>query len=132
MNNNDKVREALELAKSALYERINRRRYVAISDSQDGMGPAIRLTKEEKDLILNCLGSSSNPWQSISTAPKDERLLVTNGADVNTAEFTENLDWWIMSPQQWAGDGETGEITKLEFNPTHWQPLPAPPEEHHK
>jgi hypothetical protein len=60
-------------------------------------------------------------WQPISTAPKDGRwLLVTWLGEAHRVEamkyLPESNDWmW------WEGDCALDP-------PTHWQPLPAPPE----
>jgi hypothetical protein len=66
-------------------------------------------------------------WQPIETAPKDgNRILVSGNTDIATTEFTNGR--WVLSPIAWDGDGETGGIADLEFVPTHWMPLPEPPQ----
>lgn len=57
-------------------------------------------------------------WQDISTAPKDERVLVFNGA-VRLARFNFGAVGWAWS------DG-FGACRPL---PTHWLPLPSPPKQ---
>lgn len=73
-----------------------------------------------------------NNWQPIKTAPEDgTRVLAgrpTDGShilNVATAEFTNGR--WIVSPTAWDGDGDTGGLADLDFEPTHWLPLPQPP-----
>lgn len=61
-----------------------------------------------------------SPWQPIATAPKDPGLnaIAWDGEDVFHAwlecDGGSNRRWWRM-------DGEP-------MNPTHWMPLPWPPE----
>ena len=59
-------------------------------------------------------------WQPIGTAPKDgTRVLVAHPA------------WEAASTAQWYGDfWSVGySVPQFKHQPTHWQPLPAPPEE---
>ena len=63
-----------------------------------------------------------NEWQLIETAPKDgERLLVCQGEFVYIAFFQADTREW-----------RTEEHNHLEVffgaKPTHWRPLPEPPE----
>jgi hypothetical protein len=63
------------------------------------------------------------PWQPIETAPRDGRLLLC-------ASMTNQLHGYydravlryISELQGWSCPGLSG------LSPTHWQPLPAPPE----
>ena len=56
-------------------------------------------------------------WQPIDTAPKDGRnVLVFDG------EPEPYIAWWHLTNAEWrASDGAV--------SPTHWHPLPPPPEE---
>ena len=61
-------------------------------------------------------------WQPIETAPKDERVLLTNG-------------WFVASGayEPWPVDGfifhrETDDDCGIDPDPTHWMPLPEPPQ----
>lgn len=63
-------------------------------------------------------------WQSIDSAPKDEEILVYTKPwgpiiALNSSEFGEWLSR-MQVPVAIKGDEEL---------PTHWQPLPAPPDE---
>ena len=63
-------------------------------------------------------------WQPIKTAPKDKPILGWDGATMTTVEWRE----WRSCPGYWtlcecgayAEDGE--------WWPTHWMPLPEPPQ----
>jgi hypothetical protein len=63
-------------------------------------------------------------WQDINTAPKDGSIILIcgeakNGFFVADAKFS---GWWmIFSPED---DDYTVELDE----PTHWQPLPSPPQ----
>jgi len=60
-------------------------------------------------------------WQPIKTAPKETRVIVANGVEFVSAELRDFYPWtWILSPMTWVGDGETGELERLDFTPTHW------------
>jgi hypothetical protein len=53
----------------------------------------------------------------INTAPKDQTIAVWNG------------EWWspaYHSPEGWCADVD-GELLRIDPQPTHWMPLPAPP-----
>ena len=72
---------------------------------------------------------SDQGWQPIATAPKDhDGLLLTDGNQVSQGGWVSQLDQGAdyegqsgaPSPGWWSVDG----IEK----PTHWMPLPAPPE----
>lgn len=68
-------------------------------------------------------------WQPIETAPKDGTEILGYACGKMTTVYW-NVDqydidlggyWTLVIPGAWAEDGE--------WNPTHWQPLPGPPEE---
>lgn len=60
-------------------------------------------------------------WQPIESAPKDQHVIVFNAvAGVHEALWVEGHGWLIT---QWAG--QTGRWWP---SPTHWMPLPEPPE----
>lgn len=57
-------------------------------------------------------------WQPIETAPREERILLWDGKWVSTGAFIEYESiGWLMDCY------DTERPT-----PTHWQPLPSPPE----
>jgi hypothetical protein len=72
-----------------------------------------------------------NEWRPISTAPKDDVLLLYGtlyGSDdewllpkglIRACGYWEKLDEaWALTDTTWAGPF---------IKPTHWQPLPPPP-----
>lgn len=68
-------------------------------------------------------------WQDISTAPKDGTQILVGIAGV--ARSVGEAHWWqsdkgIGGWQTW--DGENRRRTVYVESPTHWQPLPEPPE----
>lgn len=65
-------------------------------------------------------------WQPIDTAPRDEtRILVTGDDEVATSEFVNGR--FILAPRCWYGDSDRGGLADLDFEPSHWMPLPSPP-----
>jgi hypothetical protein len=75
------------------------------------------------------------PWQPIDTAPKDgTEILVWNGFRISLVSWSEYpqisrrakkmFAWCVSESEQ---DEQGGCATA--GNPTHWQPLPEPPEE---
>ena len=77
-------------------------------------------------------------WQPIETAPKDgSRVLICgSGGEIDIASYTEQWsvrDYFVRH----AKDDDVYKTVKEEcgywetdvaFNPTHWMPLPRPPE----
>jgi hypothetical protein len=57
-------------------------------------------------------------WLPIETAPKDADIT----AIVFDGTFIEIASWYKVDDQWWVSPGYT-------VNPTHWMPLPMPPEE---
>jgi hypothetical protein len=59
-------------------------------------------------------------WQPIETAPKD-------GTKILAWEFDDyTIVWWGVSASGWYGWKFSDDW--ISCYPTHWQPLPAPPE----
>lgn len=58
-------------------------------------------------------------WQKIETAPMDGTPVLLWGSDEEgiCLGYRENGSWWNNLYEPWR------------FNPTHWMPLPQPPEE---
>jgi len=59
-------------------------------------------------------------WQPIETAPKDDTAMLL------ACEFLEN-DWRIKVGG-WRTDKSDWNIFGASWEPTHWMPLPEPPE----
>lgn len=68
-------------------------------------------------------GAAAQSWQPIERAPKDgTRILASINGDVNVTFWLEQTKaWW---------NGYTGHALQEDSQPTHWQPLPAPPADH--
>jgi hypothetical protein len=66
---------------------------------------------------------SSSAWQPIDSAPKDEEILVftTSWGAIIALHSSEYGEWLsrMQVPVAISGDDEL---------PTHWQPLPVPPD----
>lgn len=62
----------------------------------------------------------SAEWQPIETAPKDELVLVA-------VEFDRPGDW-RMKVGSLSADHGTWHVYGASWTPTHWMPLPPPPE----
>jgi len=69
-------------------------------------------------------------WEGIATAPRFEgsKILSWNGHEVATVEYRApyNHPDHIHHDEQWIQVSESGRATS--FSPTHWMPLPEPPE----
>ncbi|WP_375461395.1 DUF551 domain-containing protein [uncultured Enterovirga sp.] len=62
-------------------------------------------------------------WQTIESAPKDTEVLVfTKPWGPIIATYSEEFETWLSRMQVPVSIREDGEL------PTHWQPLPAPPD----
>jgi hypothetical protein len=64
-------------------------------------------------------------WQPIETAPKDTAILIYSSG-YNVAHYNTAYERWCTYTD---GRGTAGErlLNSWDF-PTHWMPLPAPPE----
>jgi uncharacterized protein DUF551 len=76
-------------------------------------------------------------WQPIETAPKDGTvLLLYGGEDDNAGHVGEKYQTFCRSPCRGMWDGnewlmalaEAGYVGVCRNNPTHWMPLPEPPQ----
>lgn len=76
--------------------------------------------------------SDTTAWQPIETAPKaygTAPLLFWDGVDYQ-------IGWWAVSLKPYRFEGWTTgwetaggyDVGYNQINPTHWQPLPSPPE----
>lgn len=60
-------------------------------------------------------------WQPIETAPKNQRVIIQANHDA-TDECA--MGWWDEIDGNWYYSPQ-GHI--VQWKPTHWQPIPAPP-----
>ena len=80
-------------------------------------------------------------WQPIETAPKDGTAVLlcwarsADGAPIDWRQDPETAGVFVQVASWWAGDGEwivycsMVRDPSLHFEPTHWMPLPPPPEQ---
>lgn len=68
-----------------------------------------------------------NDWQDISTAPKDERIILANEKTEEVSQGYWDNEREEEGGQCWRFDGPYNE--RFTPPPTHWMPLPEPPEE---
>lgn len=84
--------------------------------------------------------TGNKEWQPIETAPKDGTIIILcdNNGDVDVGHYirltkTEGL-WCVEGANPWETCHDSSYfksyLTKG-FEPTHWQPLPEPPEENY-
>ncbi|WP_159953146.1 DUF551 domain-containing protein [Rhizobium sp. 18065] len=80
-------------------------------------------------------------WQDISTAPKNTKVLAAYRNEVGnwrivTACYHTQLEWsdeygdheQEYAPEDWYEENDSSEVIyPCSRQPTHWQPLPAPP-----
>ena len=91
---------------------------VALLDALDAAEGAL-LSASRDHAQTTC---SALEWRPIETAPRDRDVLVTNDTAVGEARYHEDHDgWW------WANTHPTDYVDGKVWQPTHWQPLPAPP-----
>jgi hypothetical protein len=72
-------------------------------------------------------------WQSIETAPKDgTKILAWNGATLTTVYWYTFSGEWLSEEQRrmggyWELECPGGHAEDIDWEPTHWMDLPAPP-----
>lgn len=72
--------------------------------------------------------SKEDKWQPIKTAPKDDYVLLWHPVMVY-GEFQGMycIGFWFEKERRWSNIHRVQE--KFDYYPTHWMPLPNPPEE---
>jgi len=70
--------------------------------------------------MRNWRARTMSEWQPIETARADERAIVSDG------HYVELGYLWPGRVPVWTCDSDG---TKLRPQPTHWMPLPVPPQE---
>jgi len=74
--------------------------------------------------IARAIRAALPTWQDISTAPKDTSVLTWHPeAGIRTLFLDNEGEWWCSMDT----DPKYAVIWK-ELHPTHWMPLPTPPE----
>lgn len=77
-------------------------------------------------------------WMPIETAPRDGTvILIAGGADDQMAYQSGRYDEFMQAPTRamWSGGGWLIALAEAccvgieRINPTHWMPLPTPPED---
>lgn len=71
-------------------------------------------------------------WQPISTAPKGKPVLLWAGGSVSvgehgTAAWQTEWNGLVDGELAWAGGYDNAGLATV-HNPTHWMPLPDPPD----
>lgn len=68
-------------------------------------------------------------WQPIETAPRDgTTFIATDGNEVEPVYYVRYSHWSVGEYDLRYSSRQEGEES-LWFNPTHWMPLPKPPED---
>lgn len=106
--------------------------YVTRSRLSEGEVSDLRATIEAQARqieALNGLLAKSPKWQTIDTAPRDQRIIVGRAAvRAGTATLPAYSGEAVWSKQAWCFNSEFFARPVMEYdNPTHWMPLPTPP-----
>ena len=76
-------------------------------------------------------------WQPIETAPKGQGIILTDGKHIVAIGAWFDGDWCFWEGDTdvvfWSEEGDREMCAELNywvkpFGPTHWMPLPPPPE----
>ncbi len=75
------------------------------------------------------LEADDGPWRSVETAPKDRFVLLCGPSGYTTTPlvFTTGIMHSNYHAGRWI-DHANDDLVDWGFEPTHWMPLPAPPE----
>lgn len=74
-------------------------------------------------------------WRLIETAPMDGTRILALDINAFCLDARDGLCcgiatvWWDDDDGEWRDHGDMGANGTAPFEPTHWMPLPAPPEE---
>ena len=70
-------------------------------------------------------------WQPIETALKGEWIIAWDGEEVQPMIWAKDRDspyeGWCYADHQWGGVLYEG-VNEVKRQPTHWMPLPEPPQ----
>lgn len=77
------------------------------------------------DRIEDALQSLPNKWQPIDTAPRDGTFVLVCEKD-NSAIYEARFMWDDWYP---AMQSDSDEYAPMKGYPSHWMPLPEPPQE---
>jgi len=103
----------------------------ATEPMQKAMQIAVMLRKSMNDVWRAGLAEVADPpptkaegWQPIETAPKDGTVVLLAGCrkPVAAAWLEDEIDWWHVD------DNKRGPFALRGPGPTHWMPMPAPPQ----
>jgi hypothetical protein len=100
---------------------IDGRWFALVPAENDGhIGHIARIAELERE--LEALRKDAG-WRAIETAPKDgTAVLVSEGRFCYSVEWNEEFDWWAVD------DNKLGPFRLRGQAPTHWMPLPPPPD----
>lgn len=80
-------------------------------------------SEQREDFMAQFIERIKADWQTIETAPKLGKLLLWYPC----YKFAQ-IGWWNEADKKFENEGELFCKDKVYIAPTHWMPLPEPPE----
>ena len=95
---------------------------------RDGQSQTDAMKDVVRQMVIAALKAADEAaWLPIESAPKDRtKVLLTDGKEVSQGWYDEWDRTFVRHDEAQAGDGFS--VHYDEWKPTHWQPIPNPPQ----